>query len=392
MKTGRYQKKLEKVAGKIEVTLVGTLPPLLGVSEVCLGLINSLKGKVDLEFFAFEKLFPTFLHPAKVTTSGEPRYKGEVKVYYVISYLKPWTWVVPALKGKGKIIHLQWWTTFLFIFYFPMLLLARARRKKIIVQVHNVLPHEAKPWDKKLTSLILRMADKIILHTETMREMLISTLPEVKNKIEIIPYGPLSLYPDPGISQKEAKKAIDVSPDSKVVLFFGNIRQYKGVETLLEAFREVLLSYPDATLVIAGRVWGKKDPWTELIGSLGIQDRVRFMAGYISGEKVPVLFKAADVVVLPYKKFSSLSGVAMVALGFGKALVLSNVGSLREISPDSEVLFKPNDSKDLKRALLRVLGDESFQKRLETKAREIASHFSWESVSRKLVELYKDIV
>jgi len=371
---------------------VGTLPPLLGVSEVCLGLINSLKEKVDLEFFAFEKLFPAFLHPAKVTTSGEPRYEGKVKVYYVISYLKPWTWVVPALKGKGEIIHLQWWTTFLFIFYFPMLLLARIKRKKIVIQVHNVLPHEAKAWDKGLTSLIFKMADKLILHTKTMGEMLASTLPEVKNKIEIIPYGPLSLYPDPGISQEEAKRSLDVPPGSKMVLFFGNVRQYKGVETLLEAFREVLLSYPDTTLVIAGRVWGKKEPWLRLIRSLGIQDRVKFLAGYIPGEKVPVLFKAADIVVLPYRKFSSLSGVAMVAFGFGKALVLSDVGSLREIAPDPEVLFRPGDSEDLKRALLRVLRDESYQKKLEERAREIASGFSWDTVSRKLVELYREIL
>lgn len=377
---------------KIKVTLVGTLPPLLGVSEVCLGLIESLKEKVDLEFFSFKDLFPSFLHPAKVTTSGEAAYEGEVKVRYVISYFKPWTWIIPALEGKGGIIHLQWWTTFLFVFYFPLLIVAKLRGKKIMIQVHNVLPHEARPWDRWLTSIIFGMADKLILHTRNMGEMLVETLPKLKNKIEIIPYGPLSLYPDPKVSKEDAKRILEIDRDSKVALFFGNIRPYKGVETLLKAFRGVIRSYPRATLIIAGRVWGKKEPWDELIRSLKVEKNVKFMAGYIPAEKVPILFKAADVVVLPYRKFDSLSGVVMVALGFKKALVLSNVGSLREIAPDPKALFKADDPEDLKRALLLVLKDESFQRLLEQEAQEIASRFSWDTVSKRLVETYKKIL
>ncbi len=376
---------------KIKITFIGTLPPLMGVSEVCIGLINSLKGKVDFEFYSFKKLFPSFLHPAKKTMTDEPPIMDD-KVKYTITYYNPFTWIMPSLKAKGDVIHLQWWTAFLFPFYFPMFLIAKARGKKTVLQVHNVLPHDAKVWDKWVSTVIYRLSDRLILHTERMKEILLEGMPKFKEKIRVIPYGPLSLYPDPPITQEEAKKELEIPAESRVALFFGNIRQYKGVETLLKGFKGVTEELKDARLIIAGRVWGPIDYWSEKIRDLSLQKNVLFMPGFVPNQKVGILFKAADVVVLPYKRFDSLSGVAMVALGFGKALVLSDVGSLREIAPDSKVLFKPEDPEDLKRALLLVLKDPEYKRKLEERAIQISSNFSWEKVTRELVKVYRELV
>ena len=288
--------------GKIRVSMIGCLPPAKGIASYCKGMFMELKDQTDLEFIKFSRLYPNFLYPGgndsiQEDEALESGCELEIHGYDVRS------WFNVGLHSSGKIVHAQWWSFPLFPAFFTSLMLAKIRGQKIVITVHNILPHENMRIGKITTQCLLDLADCIVLHSESNEKALLASYRIKKTtKVKVIPHGLLS-PPMNGWNKEKARKDIGLGSSDKVVLFFGNIRPYKGLDVLIDAMGQVAKANPKAVLLIAGKPW--KD-WTEYqnrIENNGIQDVTKVFKGFIPDEEVQKYFLAADLVVLPYVRF-----------------------------------------------------------------------------------------
>jgi glycosyltransferase involved in cell wall biosynthesis len=175
-------------------------------------------------------------------------------------------------------------------------------------------------------------------------------------------------------------------------LYFGAIRPYKGVATLLEAFKAVSRAVPQSMLLIAGQPWMEWKPLDTIASDPDLGGRVRTHLGFVPSAEVEQYFAAADVVVLPYTHFDAQSGVAAVALSFGRAMVVSRVGGLVDVVRDSAAVVPPNDPGALGRAISAVLSDRALQARLERDSMELAGGFGWDEIAVKTVAVYESVL
>jgi glycosyltransferase involved in cell wall biosynthesis len=176
------------------------------------------------------------------------------------------------------------------------------------------------------------MADILLVHTESSRETLIKKFKISKNKVDLIPYGPLNFLKTKNITQSEAKKYLGLKDNHKVILFFGTIRKYKGLDILIKAFSLVTKAIPEAKLVIAGKNWIDWSPYQDLIVKLNLHDKIISHIKYIPSGEIQYYFTACDVVVLPYTHFASESGVGKIAEAFDKPIASgTNIKKLTQL-------------------------------------------------------------
>lgn len=255
------------------------------------------------------------------------------------------------------------------------------RNRQLVVTIHDVEKHpgEQRGLQGFLFRRLVRMAKKIIVHGDALREHFLRVFPEREGYVEIasIPIGVLSVYrvwDDPAVSE-----------EPHTVLFFGRIAPYKGLEDLIAAQPRVSAAIPEARFVIAGG--GPFDGYRKLIRddkAFEIHNR------FIPNQEVPRLFRRAAVVVLPYVE-ASQSGVMPIAYDFGKPVIVTRIGSLTEVVEDgsSGLVVEPGNPEQLAEAIIRVIGDEHFRKRLAEGARRIAeTRLSWKTIAAQTARLY----
>jgi glycosyltransferase involved in cell wall biosynthesis len=264
--------------------------------------------------------------------------------------------------------------------YFTVLSIAKMRHKKIVLTVHNATPHE-KSWLKnKLNDSILNLADSYIVHAENVKKTLEKKVGA--KPISVIPHGIIQKK-ESSTSKKELKKEYKIQPNEKVILFFGNIREYKGLDDLLLACSKITqYSYK---LIIVGQPWGPFEKYSKSITALNLNKNILLFLGYQSDKKVAEMFKLADVVVYPYKEFDSSSGAAALGLNYSKSMVVTDVGGLPELVADTKTIAKTKNPLDLKSKIEYALKN---QKKLEKSSREIAKKFTWSKISEKTLEVY----
>ncbi|MFW6113693.1 MAG: glycosyltransferase, partial [Actinomycetota bacterium] len=308
---------------KSTVTLVGTLPPIKGISPYCAEYARTLAEQTEVEFLNFKKLYPEKLYPGG--TSCEDMYPVDLdhpnlKIKSFLSWYNPLSWIRAGLTLRGDIVHAQWWSYPLAPVYVTILTIARMRRKKVILTVHNVYPHERGKIKQLLNMLVLRFARLIFVHTEKNKEELVK-LGYEKDRIEVIPHMALGrdiLEVDRmNLSREEAKRELGLEEHRKVLCFFGNIREYKGLDELLLALGKVKLVIPDISLIIAGQPWVKWEKYEKIIGEQGLEDHVIRKIRFLPFDELLLCLKASDLVVFPFKELHSASGSVSLALSMG---------------------------------------------------------------------------
>ena len=233
---------------------------------------------------------------------------------------------------------------------------------KVILTVHDVIPFNAATHTRLMLRALYQRVDGFIVHTEHSRRELLQCFPIDPDRVAVIPHGHYLPYLAAELpSQDAARQQFGLETGSPVILFFGQIKQVKGLDTLLSALPRVLAAHPDATLLIAGQVW--KDNWdtyAALIRELDIGNRVRARIEHIPDEDVPVYYRAADVVVLPYRQIYQ-SGVLLMAYSYSRPVVASNLGGLAETVREGETgrLVPPDDPAALASALNAMLNDQT---------------------------------
>lgn len=246
----------------------------------------------------------------------------------------------------------QWWHPITALSSWYVARRARAAGVRVVFVCHNAWPHEGFPFAEALTRLALRTAHSLVALSDPVASELRHLLP--KTTVGVIPHPPFSVLermPDSPADLWEQR--IDAPPDAKIVLFFGNVRPYKGLRDLVDAFPHVIAS-TNAVLVVAGTFFEPKAAYRARIDELGLGDSVRLFDEYIPNEEVAPLFALADLVVLPYRS-ASQSGVIPLAATFRKPVVATTAGGLPDALGGAGAVVSPEDPEALGAAIIRSL-------------------------------------
>lgn len=304
-----------------------------------------------------------------------------------------------VLREDGRrVVHLHWlhplsrrrtyhesvWTSARFLMRLAM---ARKRGVRVVWTVHNRRDHEAtRPMlDTGIRRLISKFADAIITHSDGAREIVVNDFDLDRAKVHVIPHpNYINVYPRI-IEPVEARENLGIGKDETVLLFFGLIRPYKGVEQLLDAFAKV--DAKNLRLRIVGRLTNKKRQ-AALRTRVALDSRVELVPSFIPDEELQTHFKAADAVVLPYKQILT-SGAALLAMSFGKACVAPRMGCLIDVfAPEGVFHYEASDQEGLVDAIRRcVASRDSLEERGRANLNRAAA-WTWESSARQTLEVY----
>jgi len=379
----------------IKVTLFGTLPPIKGISDTCLNQTRELLKYSKIDFIGFKAIYPEFLYPGGTKDKSglfqiDKHYN--LKIKNILTWYNPISWIKAGLSVQSKIVHFHWWTSFLFPVFLTILLINKSRKKILICEVHNVLGHESILLDKFFNKIIFNLADCFIVHSKRNKKQLGKHFAIDSQKIKVIPLGALNLFSGKKISKRQARKQLNIPFNNKLVLCFGNIRKYKGIDVLINAFVSVVKEIPDAKLLIAGKNWFNWAPFHQLIKKCHLEKNIITHLKFISFSRTNIYFTAADLVVLPYLKFEAQSGPGRIALAFRKAMVVSNVGGLPDLVREEKAIVEAGDTNGLTRAMIRILKNDNYRKKLENDSGKLAQKYSWDKIAEKTIILYKSLI
>lgn len=228
-----------------------------------------------------------------------------------------------------------------------LLLILRFMGVKIVYTAHNVLPHEHTRRDYALKGLIYRAAHRLIVHSRYIEQKLLKLFEGARGKTAVIPHGNFdNALPETTVSSRDARDWFGFAPDDDVVLFFGQIREYKGVDLLIEAFESAAARNPKLKLIVAGRLYTQsiESKLTNMVNTHPAKERIVLHGRYIPDADLPNYFAAADVVALPYRDIDH-SGVVHLAYSFAKPIIGSNVGDFAETIPHGKAGYiLPNNT------------------------------------------------
>ncbi len=333
----------------------------------------------DVEIYTFSLQYPGILFPGKTQYSSEPAPK-DLKIRVKINTVNPLTWFKTGNEIRKKnpdLVIIKFWIPFVA----PSLgkiarLIKKNGHSKVISIIDNIIPHEKRPGDKQLASYWVNSVDGFV----TMSRAVLDDL-NLFDKHKPKKYCPHPLYDHYGdITDKtEAKKALGLDVKTNYMLFFGFIRDYKGLDILLQAMDDEYIKSNNIKLLVAGEFYTDSKPYFDLIEKHGLKDIVIMSNDFIPDSKVALYFNAADVVVQPYKD-ATQSGVTQIAYHFETPIITTNVGGLAEIVPDGEVGFvtAPNVS-EIQNAIVKFYKEEN-SSQFEENVRRLKTKYSWDNM------------
>jgi D-inositol-3-phosphate glycosyltransferase len=303
-----------------------------------------------------------------------------------------------AAKSKPKIFHILWNNKVETFDRTILLLYYKLLGKRILFTAHNVNAGKRDGTDSWLNRWTLafqyRTVDRIFVHTEKMKIELMKEFNVPARKVVIIPFGINTTIPNTGLTKEQARRQLRIDPSRKILLFFGHIAPYKGLEYLIDAFKILKESEDGYHLIIAGKPKNCASYWRQIelkLKSDGIMERTTLKTDYVADEEVERYFKAADVLVLPYT-FIFQSGVLLLSYGFGLPVVAADVGSLKQDVLDGKTgfVFKSKDSLQLAVTLNRYFQSGLYKSQDTQKAiRQFAENrYSWSRVAELTYEAY----
>lgn len=310
-----------------------------------------------------------------------------------------------AAAAKPKIFHILWNNRFEVFDRTALMLYYKCLRKKVLLTAHNVNAGTRDGKDGFINRLTLRiqyhLADRIFVHTPRMRGELLRSFGVCDDRVTIIPFGINNAVPNSGLAPSEARRRLGIQENEKVLLFFGRIKPYKGLECLLAAFAEISKGRHDYRLLIVGDLDALNGESYNNSIRMAIENSasaatILFRTEFVPDEDIEIYFKAADVLVLPYTHIFQ-SGVLVLGYSFGLPVIATDVGSLKEDIVESETGFvcKARDPRDLARAIERYFASELFKNlsvrrtAIQDLARE---RHSWERVAEITIAAYADLL
>ncbi len=338
----------------------------------------------DCSIYSFSLQYPKFLFPGKTQYTNEPAPSG-IKIFSLINSINPFNWIKVGnrlRKEKPDIIVVRYWLPLMGPALGTILRRVRKNRhSRIICIADNIIPHEHRAGDKAFTKYFLKSCDAFITMSAKVMDDLRKY--EKDKPAKLIQHPLYDNFGEP-ISKSEAREKLGVGSREAVVLFFGFIRKYKGLDILLDAMkilRENPKPDPDSyrdrnlKLLVAGEFYEDEKPYREQINKLGIADNLILHTHFIPDSEVKYYLCAADVVIQPYRN-ATQSGVTPLAYHFEKPMIVTNVGGLPSLVPHEKAgLVAEPTAGSIAEAILRFyqLGENYFLPHLRSEKQK----YSW---------------
>jgi glycosyltransferase involved in cell wall biosynthesis len=363
------------------LALVGPFYPFRGgIAHFLVAMHHGLAARGHrVDAYTFTRQYPEVLFPGKTQLVDGPNVSG-IDAVPVLDTIGPRSWLRTADRiadSGAEAVVFKYWMPFLAPSFGTMARRLKKRGVCVVAVVDNAIPHERRPGDHALSRYALKACDGLLVMSDQVRRDL-GTL-GIDKPVRQVRHPVYDVFGD-AIPKTDARERLGLSADAPTFLFFGFIRRYKGLHTLLDAFPHVLERLPDARLVVAGEFYGDEADYRAQVERLGLANAVRFDADYIADENVGAYFCASDAVVQPYVT-ATQSGVAQIAFHFGRPVITTDVGGLAEAVPDGEagLVVPPEDPEALAAAMVRYV-EEGLEARFIEGVRRERATYSWDHV------------
>lgn len=357
--------------------------------------LASISFHLDLKLFSLSKIKndPGLFDLVSKMKIKTPRSRRILKGFeYCINML---AYSIRFLFVKPDILHLQWLPMvqrtsieFLFIKWVKLI------GVKIVYTVHNILPHDTGNKYIEKYKQLYKLPNALICHTKETKKMLIENFAVRNENIWVIPHG--SMFHDyERIDTGRARRELNLNVDDIIVLCFGIIRPYKGIEFLLKSWVKVINKCPNARLIIAG---GGETPYLnkvrDLISELGLQNHVESQFSFIPSDRLPLYFTASDILVYPYQ-YVTQSGALLTGMSFGKPIVATYTGGFKETLDNGldSILIEYGNEGQLSEALARLIENPDLRNKLGLAILEkLNINYSWDHVAGETVSWYDHLL
>ncbi len=376
----------------MKIVILGTAHPYRGgLAAMNERLARELTGQGhEVVIYNFTLQYPDFLFPGKSQYTDEAAPEG-VKIVRKVNSVWPLNWWKVGRELKKMcpdLLIVRFWLPFMGPSLGTVARLARKNHHtRVICIADNIIPHEKRLGDRLFTQYFTKGVDGYIAMSH-------KVYADVK-KLGAHPlrrFTPHPIYDHYGeiIPREEAVKALHLDPDYRYLLFFGFIRDYKGLDWLLRAMADSRLRDRPIRLIVAGEFYADRTPYLKLIRELKLEEKVVLHTDYIPNERINRYFCAADLIVQPYKT-ATQSGVTQIGYHFNKAMLVTNVGGLGEIIADgkSGYVVKPEVAA-IADAIVDFY-DYNRQTAFEQEAVKLKGRFSWTRMTEVIMELYASI-
>jgi len=373
----------------MKITLLGPAYPFRGglatFNERLARQFSSECKDVDIRTFTLQ--YPKFMFPGKTQYTDGPAPEG-IKIIRELNSINPFSWIRTGLKirkEKADILLVRYWLPFLAPCLGTVARIVKSNKYTVIISVvDNVIPHERRPGDIMLTKFFMKSIDGAVVLSDSVQK-------DVESFRKDIPVcsTPHPLFDTYGkkLTRKEALSALKLDQESLYLLFFGFIRNYKGLDILIKAFSDDRLRGKNLKLIVAGEFYENENSYRKQVMESGLEKDIIFFNKFISDREVGLFFSGADLVVQPYKS-ATQSGVTQIAYHFDKPMLVTDVGGLKEIVLHEKCgyVVQP-DPKNIADAIIDYF-DNNRKIAFTENVKKEKERFSWNKMTDSVTEVF----
>jgi glycosyltransferase involved in cell wall biosynthesis len=373
-----------------KLVIIGPAWPLRGglaAFDEKLAICFSEKG-IQSSIHTFSLQYPSLLFPGKTQYSTQPAPQG-INIKATINSINPFNWMKVGwqiMREKPDLIIVRYWIPFLGPCLGTILKIVHwNRHTKVISIVDNMIPHEKRLGDTLFTKYFASSIDGFVTMSE-----------KVKNDVKLFSHKPTLVSPHPifdhfgsTIPTLQARTQLGLGENDKIILFFGYIRKYKGLDLLIQAMKDIRIQQLGIRLLVVGEFYDTAQPYIDLVNDLALQNQITFYDQFVPDQEVTNYVSAADFIIQPYKN-ATQSGVTPLAYHFSKPMLVTNVGGLADTVPHLKVgVVTEPTSEDIANGIVQLydLGAAHFMPYIQEERKK----YSWEQMTEKFLALHQQL-
>lgn len=371
-----------------KIVILGSAHPLRGGG---LATFNERMARAfrqeghQTEIYTFSLQYPSFLFPGKTQYSDDLA-PADLTIKVKVNSINPFNWIKVGLelkKLRPDILVIRYWIPFMAPCLGTIAFLAKLNRHTRIVSIaDNIVPHERHPGDNLLTRFFVKMVDGFVVMSESVK----ADLAKFKIPERRVFFCSHPLYDNFGVpvSRHNAREQLSIDPETPLILFFGFIREYKGLDLLLEAFAQEQVRSLPVKLLVAGEFYTNAEYYYGLARDFGLKDKIIWHTHFIPNERVREYFCASNLVAQPYKN-ATQSGVTQVAYHFEVPMLVTNVGGLPEMVAHKKAGYVVNpDPIEIADAIADYFS-KGMEKEFTNFLREAKKRFTWRNLIESVI-------